>query len=97
MITPQEASKRNDQLHAEQLVAAEKAIDAILVRGFISGRSVSIDVKDIPIKDHILRDKLLARYKDAGWQIKKDTGDQRDWYEHYVFSSAPQTHDYFGR
>lgn len=90
MITPHEAAKRNDELHAEQLAAAEKAIDAVLARRFVTGRSVSIDVKDIPIKDHILRDKLLSRYKQSGWVVKKETGDQRDWFENYVFSAAPR-------
>ncbi len=87
MITPQEAAKQNDKLHADQLAAAEKAIDSILASRFISGRSVSIDAKAIPIKDSPLREKLLARYKAAGWSIKHDTGDQRDWYDHYVFSA----------
>jgi hypothetical protein len=86
MISKRQASQQNDRIYADQLAAAEKFIDRALASRYASGRSVSIDIKEIPLKDRHLRDKLLSRYKKAGWSVKHETGDQRDWYENYVFS-----------
>jgi len=87
MISPGEAARKNDELHAEQLIAAEKHIDSVLARSYASGYSVSIDRDNIPIKDYKLRDQLIARYKRAGWKVEHFT-DQRDCEDKYIFTAA---------
>jgi len=89
MITPGDAARQNDEIHSEQLAAAEKAIDAVLSRSFSSGRSVSIEGKAIPISDYYLRKKLIDRYRKAGWKVEH-TDSQREG-SHYSFSAGPRS------
>lgn len=97
MISPKEAAKRNDALYADQLAAAEKKIDAELARSYGTGRSVSIDTDSIGLKDHHLREKLMARYRSNGWEIKHHS-DQREQSSYYTFTARKhESTDYFNR
>ena len=76
MISKQDAARENDRIHADQLAAAEKVVDRALSRSYSSGRSVTIATSLINL-DYYLREKLMARYRQAGWTVKH-TDDQRD-------------------
>ena len=86
MISPQEAAKQNDKIHADRLKAAEEKIDNALARGFFSGGSVSIDTKNIDL-DYHLREKLMAKYRKAGWKVEHHS-DQRDQTSYLSFTAT---------
>jgi macrodomain Ter protein organizer (MatP/YcbG family) len=85
MITPQEASKKNDQIHAQQLKAAEEKIDRALARGYFSGGKVTVDTKNIDL-DYHLREKLMDKYRKAGWKVEHHS-DQRDQTSYMSFTA----------
>jgi len=86
MITPQDAAKENDRIHADELAAAEKAVDRALAQSFSTGRPVTIAGSTIKL-DYHLRKKLIERYERAGWEVKHHS-DQRDG-DYYEFSARP--------
>jgi hypothetical protein len=87
MITPQHAAKKNDEIYAESLKLAEQYVDKALARNYASGRSVQIDVDEIPLKDYYLREKLIDRYRASGWEVEHRS-DQREQTSYYTFSAA---------
>jgi len=80
MISKGDAARQNDELHADQLAAAEKVVDRVLAREYSSGRSVTIASSLVNL-DYYQRPKLIARYQKSGWNVKW-TDDQREgaWY-----------------
>ena len=69
MISKSDAARQNDELHADQLAAAEKVIDRALARGYATGYSVTIE-DSINNLDYQLRETILVRYREAGWNIE---------------------------
>jgi len=85
MISPKDASKKNDQDHAEQLKAAEEKIDKILARGYSSGGAVCIDTERFDL-EYSLRERLIDRYRKSGWEVKHHS-DQREQTCYYKFNA----------
>ena len=68
-ITPEQAAARNDQNSEQRLAKAEEELDEMLRSGFRTGTCITL--RKLPLSDdHWLRQKLLARYRAAGWEIK---------------------------
>jgi len=84
MISPRDAAKKNDELHAEQFAAAEKAIDRALSQDYSTGHSVTVCSSRIKVP-YQLRSKLINRYRQAGWDVKH-TLDQGDG-DFYTFKA----------
>jgi hypothetical protein len=83
MISKGEAAKKNSEIHAHRIAAAEKVIDRALSEDYTPGRDVNIAGSLLNL-DYHQRENLMTKYRRAGWSVRH-ISDQRDG-DYFSFS-----------
>lgn len=87
-VTKQEAENNMNEELKEYADAIESYLDKLLLRGDrCFSTKILVSLTNGKISNYGIVDFLKKIYPpSSGWLIKRDTGDQRDWYDNVNFS-----------